>query len=372
MSYTSVTEQGNMVFDDHRNGVYEEAIKRAVTPDSVVLDLGAGLGLHAFLAARHGARQVYLVEPENIIHRASEVLSQTPQSSKFSYLQGSIEDLDLPEPVDVIISVFTGNFLLLEDLLPSLFSARDRFLKADGILVPHAAKMHAALISHPDAYGNLVDKWATADLCLDLTPVRKYAANELHMTTNQGSVMLSKPVSFNSLDFYKADRADCNAEFSLTADLAGVCHGLMGWFSISLADQQLSTGPADPQTHWHPLLLPIETPITVEPGDTVSVQLNRPQFGDWTWTLAHKGQIQRQSTFRNLKITPAQLLRRDNNHAPVANHRAGALSTILSLIDGQHSTAEILEAVTRQHGKHFKDETQLRDFVHHALDSYTR
>ena len=62
-----------MVFDRVRNGAYAAAIRRYVSPDSVVLDVGAGLGVLGLLAAAAGARKVYLVEPESVVKGALEI-----------------------------------------------------------------------------------------------------------------------------------------------------------------------------------------------------------------------------------------------------------------------------------------------------------
>ena len=67
MSYTQVTAHRHMVFDARRNAAYVRALEKLVTPDTVVLDLGAGLGVLGLYAARLGAKKVYLVEPEPVI-----------------------------------------------------------------------------------------------------------------------------------------------------------------------------------------------------------------------------------------------------------------------------------------------------------------
>jgi predicted RNA methylase len=125
-----------MTLDARRNQAYFEALKQVITPDSIVLDLGAGLGIHGLLSARLGAKRVYLVEPEDIITVAKDIAKANGYHDRVVCLQGKIEEVDIPELVDAIVSVFTGNFLLQEDLLPSLFYARDRYLKPDGTLIP--------------------------------------------------------------------------------------------------------------------------------------------------------------------------------------------------------------------------------------------
>ena len=51
-----------MMNDHPRNEFYEAALRRHVTADSVVLEIGAGSGLLSIIAASLGARQVVAIE----------------------------------------------------------------------------------------------------------------------------------------------------------------------------------------------------------------------------------------------------------------------------------------------------------------------
>ena len=57
-------------------------------------------------------------------------------------IQGTIETVELPEKVDIIISEWMGYFLLRESMLDSVLHARDRFLKPGGSLYPSHARMY--------------------------------------------------------------------------------------------------------------------------------------------------------------------------------------------------------------------------------------
>ena len=57
-------------------------------------------------------------------------------------IQGTIETVELPEKVDIIISEWMGYFLLRESMLDSVLHARDRFLKPGGALYPSHARMY--------------------------------------------------------------------------------------------------------------------------------------------------------------------------------------------------------------------------------------
>ncbi len=175
MDYHSVQRHRSMAPDDRRNAAYFEALRAVITPDSVVLDVGAGLGILGLMAAKLGARQVYLVEPSNVIEVASQIASKNGLAERVTTLRDKMEDVELDEPVDVILSVLTGNFLLQEDLLPVLFDARDRFLKPGGAMLPDCARMMVAPIEAPLLFGETVDQWSTPVHGIDLSTARCHA-----------------------------------------------------------------------------------------------------------------------------------------------------------------------------------------------------
>src|SRR3954453_18838728 len=168
-----------MALDRVRNDAYAAALRSVIGPDTVVLDLGAGTGVLGLIAARLGAKRVYLVEPTEVIALASEVVAANGLQDSVQCLQGSFEDVRIPEQVDVIVSVMTGNFLLTEDLLPVLFRARDTLLRPGGRLIPNAAVMEAVLVSAPEAYATHVESWSTAQHGVSLAAARTYAANSI-------------------------------------------------------------------------------------------------------------------------------------------------------------------------------------------------
>jgi hypothetical protein len=59
-----------MVRDSIRHRVYEKAIHRAIQPGSHVLDIGAGTGLFAMMAARAGAAEVVTCEANRAVAAA--------------------------------------------------------------------------------------------------------------------------------------------------------------------------------------------------------------------------------------------------------------------------------------------------------------
>lgn len=228
MSYLYVHGQQSMTLDSRRNEAYAQALAKVIAPDSVVLDLGAGLGIHGLLAAKLGAKRVYLVEPEDIITVAKEIARANGYGDRVQCLQGKIEEINLPEPVDAIVSVFTGNFLLEEDLLPSLFYARDKYLKPGGVLVPQGAVMEAVPVCAPELYQQEIASWSQPHMEIDHSPARTYASQAIYYYKKDlaKARYLAAPASLLALDFYHASSTHCQTEVKYTITESGLCHGV--------------------------------------------------------------------------------------------------------------------------------------------------
>jgi len=186
MSYSDVTGHHSMVFDNLRNAAYTRALQKVVGPTTTVMDLGAGLGVHGLSAAMLGAAKVHLVEPAPVLEVAGKVAADNGLSNVHCH-NCRVEELELDGKVDVLVSVFTGNFLLTEDLLPSLFYARDKFLAPHGKMIPDRGRMEVVPVSAPDYYREYVDQWNAYPEqakqygmpSLDYKTVRAYATNTL-------------------------------------------------------------------------------------------------------------------------------------------------------------------------------------------------
>ena len=266
---------------------------------------------------------------------------------KVECLSGRIEDVELPEKVDIIVSVFTGNFLLTEDLLPSLFYARDKYLAPGGKLVPSAAVMEAAPASVPAVHSAYLGKWSESYFGVDFSAGRRFAANSLIYRRGilEGHECLSTSADLMSLDFYRCKASDTNCKaqtsFSITKD--GVCHGVVGWFKMKLGTDWLSTSPHCPEVHWTPVVMPVDPVLKVAKGESMTFSLERPIQGDWTWKVEHGTRKQTASTFvsRVLSAKPPV----PSNLRPRLSPRTMMMRAILERYDGRTQISEVVDAV---------------------------
>ena len=72
-NFAGLAEHEEMLSDSVRVQAYHRGIRRNVRPGDVVVDLGTGTGLLAFMASRAGAKKVYAVEHSDFIEIAREI-----------------------------------------------------------------------------------------------------------------------------------------------------------------------------------------------------------------------------------------------------------------------------------------------------------
>lgn len=374
MTYSNILNHRTMILDDYRNSLYADAIKKLVSPESIVLDLGAGLGIHGLMAANAGAKKVYLVEPGAGLEVATKVTELNDLSDRIICVRGNIEEVKLPEPVDIIISVFTGNFLLQEDLLPSLFYARDKYLKKGGILVPDRAKMEVVPVMAKGLFEKNIASWSTPSQGIDYELVREYAANSIYYGDHREEIddYLAEPAEIIELDFMTAKKADCRNTIEVTVTKAGTCHGWLGWFQTRLGDNWLSTSPQVTKTHWGQAFLPLDPPLQMSAGDTISFQLHRPELGEWTWIVKTGNAEQKHSTFLSHPVTPGVLQRKSADHKAVLNVKGQAAMYVLQNLNGKMTTNNIATELVKSYPEVFPDHEHAMRFVINLIDRFTR
>ena len=369
-----------MVFDGYRNAAYFRALEKVATSDSTVLDLGAGLGVHGLNAAALGVAAVHLVEPLPIIELARNIAADNDLGNVHCH-ECRADEMQLEAPVDILVSVFTGNFLLTEDLLPSLFNARDRFLKPGGQMIPDRGRMQVVPVSAADYYQKYIGQWDDyakhasehAIPQLDHRGVRRYAANSLYYDRRKkfDSVPLASPADLAELDFATAISADCDSQIDVRVERDGPCHGWLGWFQIHLVDEWFSTSGDSYDTHWCPVFLPLERPIEVTAGEELNFSLKRPEFGDWTWTTTHRGTRQRQSTFLSKPLSLERVHKTAEDYQPCLNQRGEAALWVLAKMAGEFVPAQLASELNERFPAVFVDRPDALAFVINLVEDYS-
>ena len=132
--YGLIPQQQNMLQDAVRTGTYFTAILENARDfkDKVVMDVGAGSGILSFFAAMAGARRVYAVEASAMSEHCERLLAGNPRLRDVVVIvNGKVEEVEIPEKVDVMVSEPMGTLLYNERMIESYLLARDRFMRRE-------------------------------------------------------------------------------------------------------------------------------------------------------------------------------------------------------------------------------------------------
>lgn len=87
----------------------------------------------------------------NIIDQAQKIIEANGFKDSITLVKGKLEEAELPvQQFDIIISEWMGYFLLYESMLDTVLLARDKYLKADGLIFPDNAAIYIAAIEDQD------------------------------------------------------------------------------------------------------------------------------------------------------------------------------------------------------------------------------
>lgn len=151
--YGYLSQQQNMMQDYIRTSTYQRAILSNIEDfqNKIVLDVGAGSGILSFFAIQAGARKVYAVEASSMAKHAEQLVASNKLSERIIVIPGKIEEIVLPEPVDIIISEPMGYMLFNERMLETYLHAK-KWLKPGGNMFPTRGDLHIAPFSDAQLY----------------------------------------------------------------------------------------------------------------------------------------------------------------------------------------------------------------------------
>jgi hypothetical protein len=128
----SLQGYGNMIADAVRTDAYAAALRAAVRPGCVVVDIGTGPGLFAILACRFGARRVIAIESGDIIEVARRVAAANGCADRIEFVHADSRDVEIGERAEVVVSDLHGVLPYFGRPLETMKDAHLRFLARRG------------------------------------------------------------------------------------------------------------------------------------------------------------------------------------------------------------------------------------------------
>ncbi|CAL9180731.1 unnamed protein product [Musa hybrid cultivar] len=306
-TYSYLYHQKEMLADRVRMDAYFNAVfqNKHHFQGKVVLDVGTGSGILAIWCAQAGARKVYAVEATKMADHARLLVKGNNVEDIVEVIEGSMEEVTLPEKVDVIISEWMGYFLLRESMFDSVICARDRWLKPDGVMYPSHARMWMAPIrsglgdqkmndlesAMSDWHGFVeeTENYYGVNMNILTKPFReeheKYYLKTSLWSNLHPDQVVGAPIVMKEIDCLTATVDEIrivNSTFSLPINIDRTrLSALAGWFDVhfrgskqnpATCEIELTTAPSvENTTHWGQQLFLLHPALRVNEGDELLI-----------------------------------------------------------------------------------------------------
>ncbi|MGA9277097.1 methyltransferase domain-containing protein [Ilumatobacter sp.] len=293
-NFAGLAEHEEMLSDSVRVDAYRRGIHRNVQPGDVVLDLGTGTGLLAFMASRAGAKKVYAVEHSDFIEVAREI-AQHNGFTNIEFVQANSREFTPPEPIDVVLHEQMGDELFNENMLQNVLDLRDRVLRPGGRILPARFRLFAEPVAFHESMR--IRRFWNIDLpdgidlsCTEQSPIatRFDTGRNEQFWARPGSVASTigepRPIlEFDLHDLESLDSLDTDHLIERTAATDTIVDGYCVWFDAVFDDATaLSTSPLAPLTSWGNRVFRLDREIAA--GEKLRANLRMGQlFEPSTW-----------------------------------------------------------------------------------------
>nr|XP_021405252.1 histone-arginine methyltransferase CARM1 [Lonchura striata domestica] len=206
--YGYLSQQQNMMQDYVRTGTYQRAIlqNHSDFKDKVCHFSGG--------SARFGGNPIYAVEASTMAQHAEVLVKSNNLTERIVVIPGKVEEVSLPEQVDIIISEPMGYMLFNERMLESYLHAK-KYLKPSGNMFPTIGDVHLAPFTDEQLYMEQFTKanfWYQPSFHgVDLSALRGAAVDEYFrqpvVDTFDIRILMAKSVKY-TVNFLEAKEGD--------------------------------------------------------------------------------------------------------------------------------------------------------------------
>jgi len=297
-SYADLEIHEQMLKDEPRMEAYRRAIEACApawrqSGDTEVIDVGSGTGLLAVCSARAGAKRVHAIEASRLAHYCRQIVEANSLASAVHVHECKAEDfsLDHGHQVDVIVSEWMGYFLLFENMLPSVLSVRDRYLKPGGQMLPSKCRLMLAPLEDREWRDSKIEFWKDV-AGIDMSSLVPLAAATACKQPKHKNVpvdgLLASATDILEMDLHSVQQSDLRsftADVSFELPAGRRLDGFASWFECEFGEAGwlLSTSPSAPSTHWRQTAFYLRKPMEVGgSGLTIQGSVNVEILEDFT------------------------------------------------------------------------------------------
>jgi SAM-dependent methyltransferase len=276
----------SIVRDQARNAAYDAALRRNIRPGTRVLEIGAGSGLLAMMAARAGAVEITSCEANDAVAAmASEVVETNGFADRVRIVAKHSRDLevgkDLDQPADLLVSEIVSNNLLGQDVLGCMENVVGRLTRADARIVPSHGAVRIALAQ----YDGLLRKTLGSVDGFDLSPFNRLAPPRELDVGDEALTLRSAPQDLFMFDFSSGGPFDNYKSSAQLVSSGGPINGIAQWIWLRMDahgvhENRPSVGS---RSCWSVLFHPLASPIDSAPGHRHVIHGRRDRTSVWLW-----------------------------------------------------------------------------------------
>lgn len=353
-----------MLTDSARLDAYVGALTEIITPESVVLDLGAGTGVFSVISCELGARKVYAVEVNPLIKLVQETAAARGIADRLEIIQKHSGEVELEEKANVLVTDIHGAFPLYESSIETIIDARERLLTDDAILLPSRETIYFAVSEAEDIYEKQVSRYLREFHGFKIPASDRLVRNRWVSMRSEHESLLTPAAVFAEIDYREVEDTSFSAEMEWTIERNGVAHGLRGWFeNVLYGDHGVSNSIDARDSTYAAPFFPFEHPVEVIEGDRVTARVAATyDSGDyaWSWRTAFRGpegpQVKaefNQTVMASLVIDPKAALKRSEYFAPKLGLEGEIDSLILTKMDGETLSGDIADLLIEKYPEKF-------------------
>ncbi len=276
--------------DTARNQAYQKALSALITPDTLVLDVGAGCGVLSLFAAKAGAKHVYAVEIEPLVAAAArEIVKLNGYKDRITVIEKDITQVklgeEIPKRCDLVVQDIIWPNPFSRDIHNLLAHCKEHLLTPDAIFCPESLALIGVLsdadpqIAWPD-YGDYYG--------FDLSPMTILASRTpSYSRQSEPAALVTDNFIIAKYDLREpALIVDRNWDMQVPIISAGKIHHMLNWLEFTFPDgTRLQNGPAEASVR-NLSVARIFDPVSVKPGQVVTLRHEQEKGAVETTILA--------------------------------------------------------------------------------------
>lgn len=371
MTIYSIADYGSMVADEVRTGAYVEALRRVVRPDSVVLDLGTGIGFLAVTAAKLGARRVYAVDSNEAVEVAREVAAANGVADRVELLRADSREIELPERANLMVADVHGALPWALGSVPPVIDARRRLLTEDATILPVRDRLFVAVTEFGADYDEQTAVWRRRPFGVDIEPGRDLVVNLRRRVKFRPEQLASRPAEVATLEYASVATADMSGSARLEVGRDGPAHGLAVWFDCEFGGEIGFSNRPGNELVFGQVFFPWTEEVELRSGEVVEVDLEaRFVNGEYVWrwtTRIGEGDEARleleQSNFFGVFPSRESRRARDAEYRPGLSPRGRAAAATLERMDAGEAVGSIAAELTERFPELFESFGEAQGFA---------